>query len=75
VIAIAIRHSSEDPVATASRVTKNHVWDASDNFPNAELMHRRIPQVRRFTPFSRLHKHHDQKKEEFSLFADMRARL
>ncbi|HZN30308.1 MAG TPA: hypothetical protein VFB88_13200 [Xanthobacteraceae bacterium] len=44
-IAVSIRHRGNDPVIAMSLGAKEHIWNPSHHFTNAELTHRVLPQV------------------------------
>jgi hypothetical protein len=43
VIAVSIGHRGNDPVIAMSLVAKEHIWNPSHHFTNAELTHRVLP--------------------------------
>jgi hypothetical protein len=43
VIAVSIRHRGNDPVIAMSLGAKEHIWNPSHHFTNAELTHRVLP--------------------------------
>jgi len=52
-ITLSIRHSSNYSILAGRRITENYIWNAGDYFTDAELVHRLIPRVRRFTASQR----------------------